>query len=394
MTSKDWIADRHAWRNIVSSVVAMLFVAPVSVIAQEPLPSVTHSLLAPERSGSSTLGLFGDVTNCTLIRCEQSAALGMNARIAGPFRMTSGVVLQQNASPVLGARQALARTDLFYESGSATVWIGQLAGKPNGAQSMFNELMPGFESGFAYRWRSVGVAAIASAGGNRVRIPGGSRDSVAFYRDSLGRMQSDTERIRNADTDELNRWTSAEARLTWRQDRWWVSALLGRISMTQQGASIWGGLQAGAELGRGATLLLGAGTSSRLRAASGTDLGRRNVSVGLGFNTSLLASRPSDDRAHVPIAAPAFAISNVTNGRYRITIHSLSAHLVEFASDCTAWKAVPMIRDGDTWIVELPIAVGSHRANIRVDGGTWAAPPGLMTTDDDFAGHVGLFVVE
>lgn len=394
MTSKAWIAGGQALRIIASSGLAMLFVSPTYVVAQEPLPSVTHSLLATERSAGGTLGLFGDVTNCTLIRCEQSASLGVNARIAGPFRVTSGVVLQQNASPVLGARQALARTDLFFESGSASAWIGGLSGKPNGAQSVLNELMPGFESGIAYRWRSIGVAAIASAGGSRVRIPGGFRDTVAFHRDSLGGMVGDTLQIRNADTDELNRWTSAEARLTWRQDRWWVSALVGRISMTQQGASVWGGLQAGAELGRGATLLFGAGTSSRLRATSGADFGRRNVSLGLGFNTSLLTSRPRDHRAPASAAAPAFAISNIASGRYRITLRSLTAHAVEFASDCTGWKPVPMTRENDTWIVELPIVVGSHRANIRVDGGAWIAPPGLMTTDDDFAGHVGLFVVE
>lgn len=394
MTSNDRIAKRGISRVIVTTFSALIGALPAHLVAQELLPSVTHSWLAAARSTGASLGVFGDVTNCTLIRCEQSAGLGVNARIVGRLRVTSGVVLHQDAAPVIGGRQALARTDLFYETGNATAWVGQLAGRPNGPQTTLNELMPGVESGVAYRWRSIGVAAIASAGGNRVRIPGGSRDSVRFYRDSLGRMQSDTVRIRSADTDELDRWTSAEARFTWQQDRWWVSALLGRISMTQQGASVWGGIQAGADLGRGATLLLGAGTSSRLRAAGGTNLGRRNVSLGLGFNTSLLTSRPREDHSSAPSAPAAFAISNITGGRYRIAIRSLSAHAVEFASDCTGWTPVPMTRDNDTWTVELPIAVGAHRANIRVDGGTWIAPPGLMTTDDDFAGHVGLFVVE
>jgi len=398
MTPKDRIAREQALRIIASrivtwSAVAMLVIAPASITAQEPLPSVTHSLLATERSAGSTLGLFGDITNCTLILCEQSAGLGVNAKVAGPFRVTSGVVLQQEASPLLGARQALARTDVFYESGSASAWIGGLAGRPNGPQSVLNELAPGFESGFAYRWRSVGISAIAIAGASRVRIPGG-RHPVARQHISGDTIWYDTVTSQDSSTNALNRWTSAETRFTWRQDRWWVSALLGRISMTQQGASIWGGLQAGADLGRGVTLLLGAGASSRLRAASGTDLGRRNVSLGLGFNTSLLTSRSHDDRSPPPPAAPAFAISNIASGRYRIVIRALDAHLVEFASDCTGWKPVPMTRDGDTWIVELPIAAGSHRANLRADGGAWIAPPGLMTTDDDFAGHVGLFVVE
>ena len=108
MTSKAWIAGGQALRIIASSGLAMLFVSPTCVVAQEPLPSVTHSLLATEHSAGGTLGLFGDVTNCTLIRCEQSASLGVTARAVGPLRVTSGVVVQQNASPVLGARQALA----------------------------------------------------------------------------------------------------------------------------------------------------------------------------------------------------------------------------------------------------------------------------------------------
>lgn len=385
MTSKDLIAGRGISRVIVTSVGAMLVAVPARTSAQNIVPSVTHSWLAAERAASTTLGLFGDVTNCTLIRCEQSAALGLSARIAGPFRATSGVVLQQDASPVLGARQALVRTDLFYESGSATAWLGHLAGKPNGPQSVRAELMPGFESGFVYRWRSVGLTTLASMGMTRARIP---ENDGSFARDSAA---GDTMSTRSF-TTEVNRWTSAEARLTWRQDRWWVSALLGRISMTQTGASLWGGFQAGADLGRGATLLAGIGASSRLRTAGGTDVARRNVSLGLGFNTSILSSRP--EASQPPVTAASFTLSHIATGKYRIAVRSVSGHIVEFASDCTGWKPVMMTHDHDAWIVELPILVGPHRANIRVDGGAWIAPPGLMTADDDFAGHVGLFVVE
>jgi hypothetical protein len=31
---------------------------------------------------------------------------------------------------------------------------------------------------------------------------------------------------------------------------------------------------------------------------------------------------------------------------------------------------------------------------VRVDGGSWVAPPGLTTMSDDFAGEVGLLVIE
>ena len=48
----------------------------------------------------------------------------------------------------------------------------------------------------------------------------------------------------------------------------------------------------------------------------------------------------------------------------------------------------------DGWIVEISASRGLHRANIRVDGGAWIAPPGLASMTDDFAGEVGIFVVE
>jgi hypothetical protein len=45
-------------------------------------------------------------------------------------------------------------------------------------------------------------------------------------------------------------------------------------------------------------------------------------------------------------------------------------------------------------MVEMPATAGLHRANIRVDGGQWVAPPGLASLDDEFAGKVGIFFVE
>ena len=67
---------------------------------------------------------------------------------------------------------------------------------------------------------------------------------------------------------------------------------------------------------------------------------------------------------------------------------------MEFASDCTQWSPIQMTRDGDRWMVEVAALAGLHRANIRVNGGRWTSPPGLPAMDDDFAGEVGIFVVQ
>src|SRR6185503_20791010 len=82
-------------------------------------------------------------------------------------------------------------------------------------------------------------------------------------------------------------------------------------------------------------------------------------------------------------------------GRYLITVRSPGARQVELSGDFTGWKPVSLRRiRGDDWSVALPLEAGTHRVNIRVDGGVWVAPPGMTTTSDDFAGEVGLLVVE
>jgi hypothetical protein len=54
-----------------------------------------------------------------------------------------------------------------------------------------------------------------------------------------------------------------------------------------------------------------------------------------------------------------------------------------------------MIRiDDDLWESVLPATAGPHFVSIRIDGGVWIAPPGLVPKSDDFAGSVGVFVIE
>ena len=41
----------------------------------------------------------------------------------------------------------------------------------------------------------------------------------------------------------------------------------------------------------------------------------------------------------------------------------------------------------------MPLQPGTHRMNIRIDGDSWTAPPGLPTVNDEFSGRVGILVV-
>ena len=46
------------------------------------------------------------------------------------------------------------------------------------------------------------------------------------------------------------------------------------------------------------------------------------------------------------------------------------------------------------WSVALPIERGKYQMNIRINGGQWTVPPGLLTMADEFGGAVGLLVIE
>jgi hypothetical protein len=53
-----------------------------------------------------------------------------------------------------------------------------------------------------------------------------------------------------------------------------------------------------------------------------------------------------------------------------------------------------LVRDDDgRWRLEIIVPAGTHRFNLRVDGGAWGAPPEVPTVHDDFGGVVGLLVL-
>jgi Carbohydrate-binding module 48 (Isoamylase N-terminal domain) len=83
-------------------------------------------------------------------------------------------------------------------------------------------------------------------------------------------------------------------------------------------------------------------------------------------------------------------------GRQRIVrVYAPAAQTVELNGDFTQWQAVSLTRGNDGWwTAECSIAAGTHQMNIRINGGEWLAPPGLVTSRDEFGGIVGILTVE
>ena len=66
---------------------------------------------------------------------------------------------------------------------------------------------------------------------------------------------------------------------------------------------------------------------------------------------------------------------------------------VDVATSATEWKPQRLVRDGGAFSARLTLPSGTHRVAIRVNGGEWRAPRGLVRVDDDFGGAAGLVVV-
>lgn len=382
--------------GLIAVTAAML--VPVTVAAQEPRPLELRSF-SPSRITTAPLALSGDLTSCTLVRCNQTASFF--ARTVAPFDVgvAVGARLTHPVTGQLGGRSALGSVYLDYDAGPLRLWSGVTTGHDRRDETITPDPAPGIESGFSLRWRRVNVALSAAAGrplastaGNRTMR---AQPVTRERQDSLGRTVVDTTFLTTGDSTgaSSDRWSSTEARITWREDRWWITARAGRLTSTRQSAGVWAGLQAGRELSRGVSLLLGAGTSSR----GLTTVGERNASphfsVGFGFNTALLSHSETVDRPDA--SSRPFAITDLGDGRYRVALRLVQqvSQSVEIACDCDGWRPQAMARTGNLWAVDVRARPGVHHISIRVDGGGWIAPPGLAPIDDDFAGQAGLLVV-
>ncbi|MGI9075902.1 MAG: glycogen-binding domain-containing protein [Gemmatimonadaceae bacterium] len=70
------------------------------------------------------------------------------------------------------------------------------------------------------------------------------------------------------------------------------------------------------------------------------------------------------------------------------------ARRVDLRADFTDWRSLPMSRsDAGVWEITMPLAPGSYRATLRIDGGAWAPPPGTQGVADEFGEFVGIVII-
>jgi hypothetical protein len=105
-------------------------------------------------------------------------------------------------------------------------------------------------------------------------------------------------------------------------------------------------------------------------------------------------------RGIVPVETPAslvhaFELRPAGEALQRLTARIGGVETVEIMGDFTDWAAIPLVRRGrDLWELLIPMSPGMHQINLRIDGGTWIAPPGVPAIKDGFNGEVGVLVIK
>jgi hypothetical protein len=78
-----------------------------------------------------------------------------------------------------------------------------------------------------------------------------------------------------------------------------------------------------------------------------------------------------------------------------LRVFAPAARRVELNADFTGWQPIALVPSAaGWWSVVRTLDPGTYQLNIRVDGGRWLAPPGLLTSRDEFGGVVAILTIE
>ena len=278
-------------------------------------------------------------------------------------------------------------------------WLGGDVVRRSGFKDAIEE--PRIETG---GWHRIGNVVITiSAAKRSVAFSSASRinrlvtgfnvreDTLTGRLDSIPFSRTVTDSSR---TSALARWAETEAGLAWEGRRAAAAfALGGRLASRGVPPGAWGSASLSLRLAQPLSLVASVGGARN----AGFALDGEHRYASLGFRISpWLPSLTSGGRpASSTASATAFAVEREGTGGYRLVVHAPAARHVELSADFTNWKPVVLTRGADgEWLLRVVLAAGTYRMNVRVDGGSWMAPPGLTTMNDDFAGDVGLLVIE
>jgi hypothetical protein len=246
------------------------------------------------------------------------------------------------------------------------------------------------------------------AGGGRTWVGGGSR-SVLLGEAGVSTMLSEVGATLTASpaiVEDSIKYLDGQLSLSWTRDRVDFGALIGtRLGdqLTSLGgtARSWGNLTAVAWMTPRLALVASGGTYP-IDPTQGFPGGRFvSVSIRVATRRARQPASSSTQQAQVesseeglPVVT-AFAAERSHPGWVTLRVNAPLAKRVEVSGDFTNWTPVPLERTSDgSWSATFPIDRGKYQMNLRLDGGKWLVPPGLLSMLDEFGGSVGLLIIE
>ena len=151
-----------------------------------------------------------------------------------------------------------------------------------------------------------------------------------------------------------------------------------RVALTASGGSYPVDPTQGFPGGRFVSLSVRLATSQRRAVVPGRD--------------SSFVENPDEIAASGPAA---FQAERLPSGSVQLRVSAPAAKGVEITGDFTGWVPTALRPTGaGWWVSEVQLAPGQYEMNVRIDGGTWIVPPGLLPLKDEFGGSVGLLVIK
>ncbi|HST61753.1 MAG TPA: glycogen-binding domain-containing protein [Longimicrobium sp.] len=286
------------------------------------------------------------------------------------------------------AARALGGLRLTLAGEAGALWMGTAGG---GASNVEGErALWVAEAGGRWRWRRTGLM-LSVRQTHLAGIPGTWADSAITGPDTFPVR---TIRVRVTPDVPSRRYTDAELGLEFARGPLRIAASAGgRLADLHLRAESW--VRAGADLRLNprTSLSLAAG-----RVAGVPELGSPSAPF---VRFALRLTPPGRAPAAAPLVlappadvAQAFEVRSAGERR-TLRVRIPGAARVELKGDFTEWEPLALTPGDEpgTWEAVLSAAPGTYRLNVRVDGGEWSAPPGLLDVPDEFGGRVGLLVL-
>ena len=386
---------RLAWlgRNSVLLAVPALFYRAGDAVAQRTSASIDVGAVALR---------YADTVNAT------AAALTPDVRLDWSQGSAEALGTLSQFTGGGWSAQGLASASLF--TPHARGFFGELAGSAGG--STHQDATRTGEALANARIHFAGDATGAFVGGGG----GTTWDGLGWRRVLLGEIGAWADfasgnaalKVSPVSVDDSTRYVDGQLGVSWMLERLDLSALAAtrwgsRLPFDPSGTRTWASVTVTAW----ATPVLGIVGAAGTYPVDPTQgfPGGRFVSLGVrlasGRRTMLGAENGAgveDVRAAISAnsaMADAFRAEAQPAGVVTLMVHAPSAKRVEINGDFTGWTSIDLAQtSGGWWTRAVSVAPGKYEMNLRIDGGGWIVPPGLLRMKDEFGGSVGLLIVE